>query len=136
MNYFSAVNALAPPPDLHVILHFIQLTVDKYDAEQRRHKCSYALKFKILGQKCSCMSFCHIYMSNHTSAVFVSNITSANVILYNKLILVNIVLYLKHNIVCLVQFCQQKHARNALNDGLELCGLLVDHFYQLFGLSF
>ncbi len=78
----------------------------------------------------------YIYMSNHTSAVFVSNITSANVILYNKLILVNIVLYLKHNIVCLVQLCPQKHARNALNDGLELRGLLVDHFYQLFGLSF
>ncbi len=35
----------------------------------------------------------HMYMSNHTSAVFVSNITSANVILFNKLILVNIVLY-------------------------------------------
>ncbi len=35
----------------------------------------------------------HMYMSNHTSVVFVSNITSANVILFNKLILVNIVLY-------------------------------------------
>ncbi len=62
------------------------------------------------------------------SAVFVSNITSANVILFNKLILVNIVLYFKHNIVCFVQFCQRKHARNSLNDGLELRGLLVDIF--------
>ncbi len=70
----------------------------------------------------------HMYMSNHTSAVFVSNITSANVILFNKLILVNIVLYFKHNIVCFVQFCQRKHARNSLNDGLELRGLLVDIF--------
>ncbi len=28
------VNALAPPPDLYLILHFIQLTDDKYDAGQ------------------------------------------------------------------------------------------------------
>ncbi len=68
-----SVNALAPPPDLYVILYFIKLTVDKHYAGKQLHKCSYALKFKILGQKCSCMSFCLIFISYdkryHTSAV-------------------------------------------------------------------
>ncbi len=60
-----------------IILHFIQLTDDKYDVRQQLHKCSYGLKFKILGQKSLCMSFCLIFISY-------DNITSLNVILYNS----------------------------------------------------
>ncbi len=30
--YINKINTLTPPPDLYVILHFIQLIVDKYDA--------------------------------------------------------------------------------------------------------
>ncbi len=54
LKYF---NALALPPDLYIILH--SLTVHKY-AGQQLHKCNYALKFKILVQKCPFMSFCLI----------------------------------------------------------------------------
>ncbi len=35
---------MAPPPDLYVILQSTQLTVDKYDAGQQLHKCSYIPK--------------------------------------------------------------------------------------------
>ncbi len=45
------------PPDLYAILHFIQLTVNKYDAGQQLHKCSFVPIVKILGQKKKlCMS--------------------------------------------------------------------------------
>ncbi len=32
LKYFNAINGLAPTPDLFIVLHFIELTVDKYDA--------------------------------------------------------------------------------------------------------
>ncbi len=60
LKYF---NTLAPPTNLYIILHFIQLTVDKYYAGQQLHKCSYALKFKILRQEMTLYEFLsHIYI--------------------------------------------------------------------------
>ncbi len=56
LKYF---NALAPPPDLYIVLHFRQLSFDKYDAGQQLHKCSYALQVKLLGTK-NAPSFCLI----------------------------------------------------------------------------
>ncbi len=93
MENVYAVNALAPPTDLYVILYFIQLTVDKYDVGKQLHTFSYALKFKILGHE-SCISFCLIIISYDkqyhicsesniiTRVLFVPNITSANVIFF------------------------------------------------------
>ncbi len=100
---------MAPPPDLCVIL---QLIVEKYDIGQQHHKCSYALKFKILGQKCPCMSFCLIFISHDImSAVFVSNITSANVILSNSSVYKKFILFYILNTILSVfaQFYQQKY---------------------------
>ncbi len=57
------------------------------DAGQQLHKCSYALKFKILGQKCPCVSL--------------------NVILYNSSVNKKLtLLYFKHNIVFLLNFAE------------------------------
>ncbi len=54
-----------------LVLHFIQLTVDKYDAEWQLHKCSYALKSKILLQKMPLYDFLSdIYITQAGRAVF------------------------------------------------------------------
>ncbi len=80
---------MAPPPDLYVNLHFIQLTVDKYDAGQQLHKCNYGLKIQDIEKKNS-MTFCLIFIlilydnQYHMSAVFVMKKTSANAILSNS----------------------------------------------------
>ncbi len=58
------------------------------------------IKFKTLGQKCPFMRFCLIFISNyivkqyHTSAVFVPNTTSGNVILmlYNSSVLLDTIM--------------------------------------------
>ncbi len=117
-KYFNTVNALAPPPDLYVILHFIQLTVvDKYDARQQLHKCSYALTFKILVQKMhqckctnSCMSFCLIFISYDitwsvraiSQECCLCPKKSANEILYNCSVNKLILCYILNKILC---FC-------------------------------
>ncbi len=43
---FKYFNELAPSPD-----HLTFNTIDKYNAGKQLHKCSYDIKFKILGQK-------------------------------------------------------------------------------------
>ncbi len=55
---------------------------------------SYGLKFKILGQKSLCMSFCLIFISY-------DNITSLNVILYNSSVNKKLILcYILNTILC------------------------------------
>lgn len=54
---------VAPPPDLYVILHFIQWTVDECDAGQPLHKFSHALKIQDTGAKNDLYEFLsHIYI--------------------------------------------------------------------------
>ncbi len=115
----NAVNALTPPLDLYIILHFIQLTVDKYDAVQQLHKCSYALKIQDIGAKnapvwvfVSCIYIIRYHTSRESSitrVLFVPNITSANVILYNSSVNKKLILcYILKTILCVfAQFCRE-----------------------------
>ncbi len=88
-----------------------QLTFHRVECWQiwcraKLHKCSYAPKFKISGQKCSCMFLSHIYIiydkQYHMSSE--SNCPEYNECEFKQLLSkqVNIVLYCKNNLVC---FC-------------------------------
>ncbi len=66
----------------HLTFH----TFDKYGTRQQLHKCTHAIKFKILGQRLPYISFCLIFMSYdkqyHMSSE--SNHSSAVCLEYNK----------------------------------------------------
>ncbi len=65
------VNALGLPPYLILFQHFIQLTVDKYDAVQQLYKCKLCPKIQDIG------AIAPVWVSNishkryHTSAEYV-----------------------------------------------------------------
>ncbi len=111
LKYFNKVNALAPPPDLYIFLHFIKLTVNKYDAGQ---DSIIAVKPWYCAKNAPVWVFVsYLYHISHeqyyTSADLVPNITSLNVILYNSSVNKKLILcYVLNTILCVfAQFCRE-----------------------------